>query len=291
MSQLSVKPLKCPYCEENHFSKRGYFYKKSTKTYIPRYICLSCRKSFSTRTLSATYNQKRPDLNPFIYKSLCSGVSLRQTARLLNCNYKTVYLKFIWLAELAKAHHLNTKLFAQELQFDEMETIEHTKLKPLSIALAVNENYQILGASVSTISAKGNLSEISIKKYGPRVSNSRDKLKELLTQIKSQMSGSVEVIQSDKKPEYKGVVKSVFKSTKYIQHHAEMNKEKKREQKYLATEKHVFDPLFKVNHMCARFRDHIKRLTRRSWCTTKKQYHLELNIYLYIAFTNEYRFI
>ena len=77
----------------------------------------------------------------------------------------------------------------------------------------------------------------------------------------------------------------------YKQYLASSNKEKRREQKYLKSEKLIHDPLFEVNHTCAVLRDHIKRLARKSWCTTKLKEHLELNIYLYIAKKNKYRFI
>lgn len=291
MSQLSVLHSKCPHCEEKQFSKKGFFYKKSTKTYIPRYVCLTCKKTFSTRTGSITFNQKRTDLNPQIFNFHCSGVSLRQTARILKCSYRTVYLKFLWLGIYAKSFHFNQSFVADQIQFDEMESIEHTKLKPLTIALAVNEKYQILGASVGQIPAKGYLADISVKKYGRRCNESYSKIKELLLNIKTQIKNPIKEISSDAKSSYKGLVKEIFPKVYYKQHIAQANKEKNREQKYLSTEKRKYDPLFKVNHMCARFRDHIKRLTRRSWCTTKKKEHLELAVYLYIAHTNKYKFL
>ncbi|WP_415061948.1 hypothetical protein [Bdellovibrio sp.] len=57
----------------------------------------------------------------------------------------------------------------------------------------------------------------------------------------------------------------------------------------LKTEKHIFDPLFPINHICARSRDLTKRLVRRSWCTTKVPEHLERALYLLIAKNNKYR--
>ena len=43
------------------------------------------------------------------------------------------------------------------------------------------------------------------------------------------------------------------------------------------------DPLFYLNHSCAMIRDNIKRLSRRTWCTTKKLDKLNdiLQIYKY----------
>ena len=175
MNQLSVTPRNCPHCGSLEFSKKGFFYKKITKTYIPRYRCQECRRSFSTRTLSTTFRQKRPDLNRSIYLSLVSGTSLRRTAQNLECSYLTVCRKFLWLAKRAKELHLSQKFYAEEIQFDEMESIEHTKLKPLTICLAVTSDYRILGVKVGKIPAKGHLAAISRKKYGPRANESNQK--------------------------------------------------------------------------------------------------------------------
>ena len=216
---------------------------------------------------------------------------MREIARLLDCNYKTVYLKFKWLGLRAKNHHSKQQLSAETLIFDEQESIEHTKLKPLSIALAVNESYQILGVKVGTIPAKGHLSLISKRKYGYRENESELKTKELLQEIQAQLVSPPKLIKSDAKYSYKKAVKSLFPKVPYEQHPSKENKEKRREQKYLKSEKLIHDPLFEVNHMCAVLRDHVKRLTRKSWCTTKFKEHLELNLYLYIAKANRYRFL
>jgi transposase-like protein len=46
------------------------------------------------------------------------------------------------------------------------------------------------------------------------------------------------------------------------------------------------DPLFALNHTCAMVRDNIKRMTRRTWCTTKKIPMLENMLYIYAMFHN-----
>ncbi|AHI06085.1 putative transposase [Bdellovibrio bacteriovorus W] len=251
---------------------------------------MACKKSFSTRTLSPTFGQKRVDLNVQIFKLATSGIALREIARLLNCNYKTVYYKFKWLGPRAKEFHKNQHFNSKEVFFDEMESIEHTKLKPLTIALAVNEHYQLLGVQVGSIPAKGHLANIAYRKYGYRANESSDKINELLLSIRSKVE-SIQEIKSDAKPLYKNLVKNIFPNVPYKQFTSRDNKEKRREQKYLSSEKRIHDPLFPLNHTCAVLRDHIKRLARKSWCTSKIKEHLELNIYLYIAKLNQYRFM
>lgn len=281
----------CVYCCSADFKKKGYFYKKVTKTYIPRYLCLNCKKNFSTSTLAKTFRQKRPDLNTKIFKLVCSGVSFRQSALTLGCSYNTVYEKFLWLSEKARLFHLNQSFRVKELQFDEMESIEHTKLKPLSIAMAVSEDYRILGVRVGTIPAKGHLSRISIKKYGFRENQSSLITQELLLSLKGSISNKDFILKSDAKISYKQIAKNAFPNHIHESFVAKDNKEKRREMKYTNQEKRIFDPLFAINQRFAKLRDHIKRLTRRSWCTTKKIENLEKHIYLYMAQNNNYVFI
>ncbi len=249
---------------------------------------MTCLKQFSTRTLSLTYKQKRPDLNRLIFNFLVSGVSMRRTALKLNCHYETVYRKFLWLAQLAQNTHALTEFSFNELQFDEMESIEHTKLKPLTIALAVTDQYKILGVQVGTLPAKGILSKIAFNKYGPRENQSEIVTTQLLEGIRAKSYKSDFIIKSDQKPIYSKIVKKVFPEKVHLSFNSGLNKEKRRELKYTKLEKAIFDPLFATNQRMAKFRDHIKRLTRRSWCTTKIKENLEKHIYLYIADNNGY---
>ncbi|MNK07823.1 hypothetical protein D3C87_257430 [compost metagenome] len=216
---------------------------------------------------------------------------MRESAKILGCNYKTVYRKFLWLGLRAKLFHSNQTFIAERIQFDEMETLEHTKLKPLSIALAVSDTYQILGVEVATIPAKGHLAAISRSKYGRRKNESFSKTHNLLESVRSKLSDKPLQLSSDAKKDYRVITKDLFPNTPHKAYPSRDNKEKRREQKYLKAEKHIHDPLFEINHMCARLRDHIKRLTRRSWCTTKLKDHLELALYLYLAKNNNYKFI
>ena len=286
-SPHQFKPQGCHYCCSSRFFKRGYFYKRVTKTYIPRYKCVECKRSFSTSTAAFTFRQKRPDLNLKVFKLLCSGVSLRQSARVLGCSYLTVYRKFLRLSEQARVVHGTRRFSANEVQFDEMESIEHTKLKPLTIALAVNEEFQILGAKVGRIPAKGHLHRISVWKYGLRRDESKETVSVLLKTLSSQLETDF-VLKSDAKPKYFDIASRIFHTQKHETFLSRGNKEKRRELKYTSLEKRIFDPLFALNQRSAKLRDHVKRLCRRSWCTTKKPENLEHHIYLYIAANNGY---
>jgi hypothetical protein len=74
---------------------------------------------------------------------LASGVSQRRAARLLGTTQKTIARKLVRLAAFAQLHHdrdMRQRLASVEVTvFDEMETFEHSKCKPLSLAVAVEE--------------------------------------------------------------------------------------------------------------------------------------------------------
>ena len=47
-----------------------------------------------------------------------------------------------------------------------------------------------------------------------------------------------------------------------------------------------FDPLWGINHTLAMMRDNIKRLARRTWCTTKQAQSLDDVIAIYVHYHN-----
>ncbi|MGZ3702815.1 MAG: hypothetical protein ACXWSD_13580, partial [Bdellovibrionota bacterium] len=92
-------------------------------------------------------------------KLLCSGVSQRRCAKILSLNRKTVVEKFLFMAIHAEFFLRRFNLLqepAHTIEFDDLETFEHTKLKPLSITLAVESGTRrILGVEVSRMAANG----------------------------------------------------------------------------------------------------------------------------------------
>ncbi|MBK7963583.1 MAG: hypothetical protein IPK04_21735 [Bdellovibrionales bacterium] len=65
--------------------------------------------------------------------------------------------------------------------------------------------------------------------------------------------------------------------------HNRADKERHRDRLHEKLHKKRFDPLFAVNQRCAKLRSDIRRLTRRSWCTTKKPENLQGQLDLYIV--------
>ena len=156
----------CGTCGDiNSIQKFGYYFRKDDSRKIQRYRCKSCGACTSSATGKSTFRQKKRRITNTLGALLASGVSMRRSAKLLKVSYSTVVKRTRYLAEhcrkeLGKQYAEMTNI--RFIQFDELQTIEHTKCKPLANAVAVNsETREILGFEVSSMPATGHLSKIS----------------------------------------------------------------------------------------------------------------------------------
>lgn len=284
--------LFCVYCAVStkgscfrNFVRYGSYYRKSDGQLIQRYRCLECRRCFSSATLNASYRQNKRHLNDPLRKLLCSGVSQRRAAEILRLSPTTVTRKFIFLGlrALDRLKQMNfTYEKCLEIQFDDVETFEHTKCKPLSICLAVeNKTRRILGFEVSPMPAKGALSKIAKKKYGIRQDLRACGRKKLFKEIKPLIHEKV-LITSDENPHYPNDVKQHFP----LSTHSRVKGKRGCITGQGELKKVGYDPLFSLNHTAAMLRANINRLIRKTWCTTKKAERLTLHLALYATYHN-----
>lgn len=275
---MFVKPEACPICKTSNghwYRKKGYFKTKYNHQPVPRYQCKECKKFFSTHTFKSTYRQRKPHLNKKVFDLLCSGVTLRRTAKILGISKDTAMVKMAFLAEQAhKAHKKalqSEELKTSYVQFDEMETFEHTKLKPISIAIAVRaKTGQIIDAEVATMNAKGHLASASRQIYGLRVDTRKDACKSVIETVKCIARDEI-TIASDSKRAYPNIIREVIP-------HAAIKQCKGRTEE-----------LFRLNHAAAKIRADLARMARKTWCTTKKMERLQDHLLLYIAWNNGYK--
>ena len=204
---------------------------------------------------------------------------------LLSINRTTVARKLIKLAA-----HCRLEVHAENLrrskatvvEFDDLETFVHTKLKPYSVTAAVEGNSRrILGFTVSSMPAKGLLVKKSLRKYGPLVDERPLGRKTLFEKIKPLIYQGA-LIKSDSNPHYAKDVKKHFPHSAHvtclglrgaITGQGELKAKD-------------FDPLFSLNHTYAMFRYNICSLIRKTWCTSKKAERLRDRISLYVEFHN-----
>lgn len=212
---------------------------------------------------------------------------MRRIAILLKISRTTVERKIRFLAKISHLENekdLDAHPLVSEMQFDDLETFEHTKLKPLSVTVAVEKKTRfVLGAVVSRMPAKGLLVYRALKKYGPRADErfcAREALFERLKPLVSEKA----CIESDSNPHYTPSVEKWFPCAQHLT--------------YLSRKACVvgqgelkqgeFDPLFSLNHTLAMFRANINRLARKTWCTTKLLERLQDHIAIYINYHNRY---
>jgi hypothetical protein len=192
-------------------------------------------------------------------------------------------LEFLGTQALRKLSESNKKHRQCEIiEFDDMETFEHSKCKPLSITLAVeHRTRRILGFSVSQMPAKGKLARLAIKKYGPRKDERSQGRQRLFAEISPLVHPNCE-IKSDENPHYPNDVKAHFPNATHKRFKGQRGSIVGQGE----LKKVRFDPLFSLNHTCAMLRANINRLLRKTWCTTKNPARLSDHIAIYAIYHN-----
>ena len=279
----------CKFYQQQKFViKDGSYLRKDDSRKIQLFKCTDCSRRFSQSSSTLEWRQKKRRVNQILLKLLASGVSMRRAGIILGIHKTTVKRKFEYLAIKAR---LKNEVFlqllehdkVQQMQFDDLITTEHTKLKPLSISLAIDKKRRfILGAEVSIIPSFGHLAALSRKKYGKRISSHKEKLHELFEKISLTIDKSA-LIESDEHHYYGGVIKQFFPEADFRQYKGGRGCVSGQGE----LKKLHFDPLFKINHTCAMLRANINRLFRRTWCTTKRPEMLKNHLDIYIYFHNQ----
>ena len=279
----------CPQCHSkpNNHIRNGFFVRAGVRTPIQRYRCKLCRKEFSDATFQLRYRQRKRNINGLALKQLISSGSLRRAAKVLNINRKTMVRKFKYLANKSRIEqdrYLKTLSNITEIQFDDMESFEHSKLKPLSITIVVQKDTRvILGAKVSQMPAKGLIAKRSRKKYGKRKDHRKKNREILLNKIKPCINDKFALIETDEQPHYPNSIRKIFPQAEHISY--------KGRKACVVGQGELkaggFDPLFSLNHTCAMLRYSISRLVRRTWTTTKLAERLQDHIDIYINYHNQ----
>jgi hypothetical protein len=218
---------------------------------------------------------------------MASTVSQRRAAKLLAVDKKTVVRYFQFIADQCSIRERQRRECYRSkpltsIQFDDLETSEHTKLKPLSVAIAVDpQTRKILGFQVSRIPARGLQARVALIKYGKRPDQRRQGWSRLFKSLVPIVRPDAQFY-SDQNPHYPSALRKHFPLARHettpggrgaVIGQGELKKL-------------VFDPLFALNHTCAMLRANMNRLLRRTWCTTKKIRGLEEHLAIYVDYHN-----
>ena len=275
----------CPRCGAKCSAKFGHYVRKDDAQTIQRYRCMACLKCHSSATHTPTYRQKRRRLNRLVEMDIASSTSQRRIAIKHKCDRKTVARKIVFLAEQARiktADWLQRQPLFDHVQWDELITFEHTRLKPVSVAVMSSVQHRcIVGFGVAQIPATGVIAERSREKYGRRINRSGAMRRRVLAEVKDKLTDCV-LIESDEHPRYAQEIKQAFPNATHVQYRSVRGSltgqgELKRT---------GYDPLFSINHTLAMMRDNIKRLARRTWCTTKRMDALNDILAIYMHYHN-----
>ena len=291
--------MRCPHCKphlvpesEQKLRKTSYkygsFWRQSDGRRISRYKCLLCNKTYSTATDDLAYYQKKRKINFQLKQLLSSNISLRRSAMILGVARKTIERKLIFLGKVARLENKGYLAQFDEkidyVQLDELQTIEHTKCKPLAVMVAISAySRKILAIEVSPMPATGHLAKISRRKYGFRPDLRVEGLQKTLKKI-SALTNNKTVFHSDMHPFYPNLIKHFFPQNKHLT--SKGIKATVSGQGEL--KRHAKDPLFYINHTLAMMRANINRLIRKTWCTTKDPARLRDHLAIYMSYHNQF---
>jgi transposase-like protein len=296
---MFTKPLKCPNskCLQHKspagcfYIKKGYYKTKYNHQQVPRYLCKTCGIYFSSTAFKETRWQKKPHLNDQIYKFYCSAMTLRRMARVLGISRQTVNNKFIFMSAVAHKEHDrhidDGKIKTNHILIDELHTFEHTKYKPLAITLVVSEGSgKIIDAQVSTFASTVGQGKLPLKYQGMWRPDNRLVAAEdcLMTAKRCAINPNTLIVVSDKTKSFFPAINKILPQASYQQHFG-------KPPAYLPhhLRKKWKNPLFHINHLCAKNRADLSRVRRKTWITTKQMDRLQAHLYLYIAWNNGYR--
>lgn len=275
----------CPRCGAGCSIRFGRYRRADDAQFIQRFRCKACGACHSSATTAPTCGQKRRRLNRLIEVDIACSTSQRRIAKKLGCARQTVARKIAYLAAQARLKHaawLDAHGLFEHVQWDELISFEHSRLKPLAVAvLCAFEHRFIIGFGVATIPASGPSAERAREKYGHRPDRSASMRKRVLSTAAEHLHQDV-VIDSDEHTRYPGEIRKTLpgathRTFRSVRGALTGQGELKRT---------GHDPLHWINHTLAMMRDDIKRFARRTWCTTKKVSALEDVIAIYLHYRN-----
>jgi len=210
----------CPLCKDHksRVVKDGFFPRSVGHIKrVQRYRCRASKRKFSSQTSALTYRARTPHLTQKVMRLLMEGVSQRDCARSLRCTQTTVANKLVRLSARTQMHlsarssnDIAKSAPIETVIFDEMETFEHSRCKPIAIAIAVNAaNRRVIAAEVAVMSAKGKLAPIARKRFGKRQDDRPETMRRVLSEVQ-RLCPQVTLLKSDKCPRYPGYVKKIF---------------------------------------------------------------------------------
>jgi len=212
---------------------------------------------------------------------------MRRASRLLRVSRRTVERKARWLAQQARKAHAEFLASSPKLtsyvQIDEMESYESSKLKQLSISLAVRpKTGQILAAEVASMPCHGVMASTSRKIYGHRPDGRMEAFRRALESVRKVAKDSI-TIATDGRDTYRPPIRELIPNAVHSAHKSVKVPKMER-----PLSEGRWDPLFRLNQTIAKLRADLARLGRQTWSASKTAAALADHLAIYIALNNGY---
>ena len=262
--------INCKHCQSSNLRKRGS-YKTKTAT-VQRWQCKSCGKTQSKRTDSPNYRLRKQYLAKPVKTLYCERMSLRGIARALGVNRKTVNAYFLREAEKSKeSNKINLDkrgIISSYVQFDALETFEHTKRRPLGVWLSVRaKTGELVAAKVHKTTIRAlTIPQSQLKAWNKNV-DTEGPLTEFLNETKKCFNRVHTTLGCDGHHHTVKTAKRVCTEAEVI----------------------VLGENKKIDLSIRKLRNDISRLSRKSLCSTKKAERLQNHLDLYIDYHNKNR--
>ena len=290
-------PPRCPrpFCAAHRdpsgrwFLRQGSYQPKCRRTPVPRFRCRICGRGFSRQTFRFDYRDHAPGCNVPLLRLLTSGVSLRQSARLLEIDIHAVQRKLQKLAALCSALHDNLSpglAAGRTFLLDEEETFEQASIWPVTMPVLIEkESWFVVATDAAPIrrlaplgTARRRLQEASEQRLGRRPDGSRASVRRTLQALAQRLDGGRLVLRTDEKSSYATLVSEVFRGA--ARHETTSGRAPRTKQ----------NPLFPINTTLAMTRDNNGRLRRRSWLVSKRCACLQQQMCLFVVYRNYVRY-
>lgn len=300
---MTFYPPHCPYerCPAHlrgrpfPWNRRGTYRRLCDGRVVPRFVCRTCRRTFSSQSFRLDRGLRRVTLDAPLFLELASKMTLRQLARVHGCKRETVERRLDRFGEHARLYHTRELarararggLRASTFVLDELETFEHSRLlAPLTVAVVVEkESFFVVDFEVGRLPARRPLKPAMEKRlrerearHGKRRSDSTLCVETVCATLDRALPEHVGVrVVTDRKKTYPGCLRRALKRP--FSHERISAKERR----------DVRNPLFPINFTFAMVRDGISRLVRRSWAASKKAERLTRHLWIWVAWRNYVR--
>src|SRR4030095_8076743 len=159
-----------PFCPASHCrfhrcaagwrcKRLGFYPRQCQPRRIQRYLCLHCRRSFSTQTFSTTYWLRRPQLLVTLFHRLVACSGYRQMARELKVAFSTLAHQAARLGRHCLLfHRLHQPPVKEAVVLDGFESFEWSQYFPFHFNVLVGkDSHFIYGFTDSPLRRKGRM--------------------------------------------------------------------------------------------------------------------------------------